>query len=496
MPSTYTLTSNPGGLFAIDADGVTLTRRGVLAAAGTYPISVTNGSVTKDFTITATAAVYLSISGTPEPAYVGVPYSFIPTISNPGGTVTASISGTLPAGLSFNSSTGAITGTPTTVATYTGTITVNDGGASPAATLNISITVAAEAPAPANSFNWDSATQFTNYRAAKSANTRRIVLFLGDSTTAGVTGSTTDYRTKSAPSYCAAALSNGSFDSFVSNANNPNSDTSRVILGGAAYWTGAEACGGPLCQMGSSGDYVRFTPAKAFDRVRVVLAGTGSPSFDVRVNGTPTGTTRTANGSGNMEAFGFTIPATAGGATVDVVWRGGSVYVQSVECYDTAPPRIDIINGGRGGQQSSVFGAPDTGFNYMAGAFALTPHLTFINIGINDGNFLGTSKADYKSAVDTAVVNLKAKGSDVILVVPTPVVETSGMETTSWTLYRDALQEIGVARNCPVINLHDRYVSYSVQHAKIPPWMNDTLHPEALLYEDLGKFYASFLALI
>ena len=64
----------------------------------------------------------LSISGTPgTTATVGSAYSFTPSAAGGTGTKTFSLaSGTLPAGLSLNSSTGAITGTPTTAGTASG----------------------------------------------------------------------------------------------------------------------------------------------------------------------------------------------------------------------------------------------------------------------------------------------------------------------------------------------------------------------------------------
>ena len=65
-----------------------------------------------------------ALSGPPGPATVGIPYSFTPTLA-PGATppVTFSIPvGTLAPGLALNPSTGAITGTPTTLGSYPLTI--------------------------------------------------------------------------------------------------------------------------------------------------------------------------------------------------------------------------------------------------------------------------------------------------------------------------------------------------------------------------------------
>jgi hypothetical protein len=71
--------------------------------------------------------VRLAISGTPDTATVGVAYSFVPTVINATSTPSFALTGTLPDGLSFNTSTGAITGTPTAAGTTLGlSITVTD----------------------------------------------------------------------------------------------------------------------------------------------------------------------------------------------------------------------------------------------------------------------------------------------------------------------------------------------------------------------------------
>ncbi|UPU37857.1 putative Ig domain-containing protein [Geomonas paludis] len=66
-----------------------------------------------------------TISGAPSStATVGVPYSFAPTATD---AASFSISGTVPPGLTFSTSTGALTGTPTLSGTYGGiTITANN----------------------------------------------------------------------------------------------------------------------------------------------------------------------------------------------------------------------------------------------------------------------------------------------------------------------------------------------------------------------------------
>lgn len=104
------------------------------------------------FSVTiAVAPATLTISGTPPTtATVGTAYSFTPTAA---GGVTprtfALIAGTLPAGLSFNTGTGAITGTPTEAGSATGlSIRVTDNVGTTATLATFGITVSAGATVP------------------------------------------------------------------------------------------------------------------------------------------------------------------------------------------------------------------------------------------------------------------------------------------------------------------------------------------------------------
>jgi YVTN family beta-propeller protein len=76
--------------------------------------------------LTATAQPFIT-SGTPPAPQVATPYSFtVTTRSRPAATF-AVTGGTLPAGLSLNSATGVLSGTPTTPGTSTFTITATNG---------------------------------------------------------------------------------------------------------------------------------------------------------------------------------------------------------------------------------------------------------------------------------------------------------------------------------------------------------------------------------
>ena len=114
---------------------------------------------------TGPAAPTISLSGTPPASVVaGNLYAFQPEASTTGGTVTFSASG-LPSWASFNPSTGAISGTPTSgnVGT-TGNITISAGDGSATASLapfTIHVTAAAATVGSA-SLSWTIPTVNTN----------------------------------------------------------------------------------------------------------------------------------------------------------------------------------------------------------------------------------------------------------------------------------------------------------------------------------------------
>jgi hypothetical protein len=139
--------------------------------------SATGTSSSTGTSSTGTSEPTITLSGAPPASVVaGNPYVFQPTDSTTGGTVTFSVSG-LPSWASFNSSTGEISGTPTSSNVgVTGdiTITASDGSATASlAPFTIDVTAAPPAPAggsaslswtvPAVNTNGTPATNLTGY---------------------------------------------------------------------------------------------------------------------------------------------------------------------------------------------------------------------------------------------------------------------------------------------------------------------------------------------
>lgn len=149
-PGTWTGTPTPSISFAYYLDSTAVDSSYVLQAGDVAkPLYVretaTNagGSPAVDSAIvTVQPQNALSISGTPESAStVGATYSFTPTVSGGVAPYVFSVSGTLPTGVSLNTSTGAITGTLNTAGNFTATLTVTDNTLATASINNFSVTI-------------------------------------------------------------------------------------------------------------------------------------------------------------------------------------------------------------------------------------------------------------------------------------------------------------------------------------------------------------------
>ena len=147
-PTTYATSGLPTGL-TLNATAGTIA--GTPTTAGTYtvPIAVTNASGTSHFTLTVVIApsvtpgppVITSAAGTM--GYVGSAFSYATQAS---GSPTVYAISSVPPGLSFSTTTGVLSGTPTTAGTYTPTLSANNASGTGSAVLNFVVSGAITQP--------------------------------------------------------------------------------------------------------------------------------------------------------------------------------------------------------------------------------------------------------------------------------------------------------------------------------------------------------------
>ena len=140
--------SLPTGLSLDASTGAISGTPAAITSTGTYTITATNagGSDSTTVSITVNDVAPSSITYTPSSLSLtkDVTMSAVTPTSSGGAVTSWSISATLPAGLNFDTSTGAISGTPTSLSTSTSyTVTATNTGGSATAIVTISVNVAA-----------------------------------------------------------------------------------------------------------------------------------------------------------------------------------------------------------------------------------------------------------------------------------------------------------------------------------------------------------------
>jgi hypothetical protein len=151
-PYTWSATGLPAGL-SINASSGAISGSPTAAGTSTVSITVTDStspthlSATKNLLLTIAAQLTITTASPLPGGSVDAPYST--TIAATGGTTPYTWSATgLPAGLSIDPSTGAISGTPTTAGAVTVAVTVSDSASSKqTATKNFSLTISPPVPA-------------------------------------------------------------------------------------------------------------------------------------------------------------------------------------------------------------------------------------------------------------------------------------------------------------------------------------------------------------
>jgi hypothetical protein len=163
--ASFAINATPAGMSFSTSTGALIGTPTTVATATTYTVTATNatGSTTQTFTLTVEAALVapaFTLSSSSETRTVNTVATGF-TIISTGGTIASFTINATPAGMSFNTSTGAFTGTPTSVATAT-TYTITAINTTGSTTQTFTLTVAVAPALPAFTLSSSSETRAVN----------------------------------------------------------------------------------------------------------------------------------------------------------------------------------------------------------------------------------------------------------------------------------------------------------------------------------------------
>lgn len=398
-------------LFTRFLKGFTYAKNGVIPNSSEVVVSIESASG-KGWKVTKRKGVNpvdpLSISGIPDNGTVGSPYLFSPIVSGGAGVKSFTLSGSLPSGLSFSSSTGDIFGNPSSAGVFLGlSIAVHD--ASGSATLS-SIGISIEMPFMARPIiqktgypaNVSGSNPYNHSRPPVYTNISNVVVdelrvcFSGFAVTAS-----SDSIASSQPILYKAGYQQTVGGAKISGTQvlvNPNGFGYSVIHGcniqpGASFYLNCRA------------ETMGTTPTQFTNSAPARLAYSGSDSGDYTIPGSPQQPTGGGSGIIPVAVIGY-----ARGLPINLI----AVYGDSIAAGAVGFPFMDqairaaglsVINGAVSGAQAN--GQVLT--NRIAIARGLGADVAISNYGINDARN-GRTVAQIKSSLQTIWVSLRSSG--------------------------------------------------------------------------------------
>jgi hypothetical protein len=343
-PYTYSVVGTlPAGLTLSTSTGAVT---GTPTAAGTFSVKVTdaNGATSTSCNITINAALSVTCAANLV-GEVGVAYNS-GAMSVSGGTApyTYSIVGTLPAGLTLNSSTGAVTGTPTAAGTFS--IKVTDANGATSTSCNITINPALSVTCAANLVG-EVSVAYNSGAMSVSGGTAPYTYSVVGTLPAGLTLNTTTGAVSGTPT------ASGTFSIKVTDANGASSTSCSITINPALSVTCAANLVGEVGVAYSSGamSVSGGTAPYTYSVVGTLPAGLTLNTSTGAVTGTPTasgtfqvkatdakGATGTACAITINTALTFTCPPNNSG-TVGEPFNSGNMTVSG----GTTPYSFSIV---------------------------------------------------------------------------------------------------------------------------------------------------------
>lgn len=348
-----------------------------------------------------------------------------------------------------------------------------------------------------------------NFRKALAkvlAGQRARLLIMGDSTSVGAgagtsTANLTGARAKNYPTRLAAALTAAGIPTYneavfgdqktlTATVAYPSYDP-RVTLAGGFAATSFSALGGNPWLAAATGAKWSLTPGMTFDTVDVfTISNTGNGSLTVDVDGGATLTTINTNAA--LAVQKTTVSCTRGTHTLNLTTTStASTYVLAVIPYDSTVGGLDIIQAGwYGGVMSDYAGAGSVWSPSNATLLAaVAPDLAIVQLTVNDSTN-GTTPASFAASLATVESALTTAGAETLLMSGIP---SNNANATNGQLAAivAAVSARAASQSRVYADLGSRCGTFAAMNAA--GWMADTLHGNALLYADEGRWIAQTL---
>lgn len=338
-----------------------------------------------------------------------------------------------------------------------------------------------------------------------SAGSRCKVACVGDSTTLGVTSTSTVTTGNCYPDALASNLATiyGVPENVASWFGDQIILPDVALSGSGASWNfGLSGPGSGYLQIANVTDSATWTPSDTrlhgtFDRLDIYFydAGSGTGPIDVTVGGN-TYTVAAGPGSGNVAVSTITLsaPVTNPSNVAMKLHSGSYCFIGGMALWNHSTPSIEVYNLGIGGTTWSVVDQTvTTGISVCASIAAMAPHLAIINYGINDIN-QGFTLSTTEGYATTGLTTLSGiSGMDLMVMLPNPFTPSGTAVFTQAQLQTGILGVCTTSPlNIPLASLHLTYGDNQTDFTG-SSFMASDPHPSVAFYQDEGKRIAALL---
>lgn len=341
--------------------------------------------------------------------------------------------------------------------------------------------------------------------AAMLAGTRNMnIAIMGDSTERGVDETASPYNTQYPSSvseqlaslFRAKGIASGSNNWYGLSGTSLNDYVirdSRITTGGTAAVGSSIVQGGGGMSMSSATAVMTFTPQQPCTKADIYTLDSSSfigAQLGWSVDGGAV-TNITQTGLQSIRKTTISL-GTLGPHTIQIAWVSGANALYGIDCYDDTRKEVTFRQWGISGGTTS--GMIDNTGNPTAGRLrqlSLYPvDLVIGDLGLINSWRNSRSIPNCVTDVNTLIDGVQAAGGDLIFCVP-PFDNGSTGATASQQSYIDAIVAACIAKGCGILNVRQKWGSYSAAVAAGYMAGSDATHPRLAGYVDQAKIRSS-----